>query len=254
MGRHEGKVALCVGSARGIGALAAARLAAGGAKVVIGDISVGEAEETVARIRAAGGEAVAQACDISQEADVAALVETAVSRFGGIDLVHANAADVKTGEKDGDLLNADLALFDRTIAVNLRGHLIVTRATVPRLVERGGGAIVYTSSDAAYTTGPHLYFYRISKGGLNTLMRQVAAGWGKAGIRANIVSPGMVIPDEGDYLMNAEAQANHLAKTPHTRLGKADDVAAMVEFLLSDDAAWVNGQVVSVNGGYLMKP
>lgn len=254
MGRHDGKVALCIGSARGIGARAAERLAAGGAKVAVGDIALSEAQALVERIRAAGGEAVALACDIAEEAQVAALVAATVDRFGGLDLVHVNAADVKTGEQDEDLLAADLAIFDRTIAVNLRGHLICTRLTVPHLLQRGGGAIVYTSSDAAYTLGPHLYFYRIAKAGLNSLMRQVAHGWGKAGIRANVVSPGMVLPEEGAYLIDGPAQNAHLARTPSPRLGQPTDVAAMVDFLLSDDAAWVNGQVISVNGGYLMKP
>jgi NAD(P)-dependent dehydrogenase (short-subunit alcohol dehydrogenase family) len=250
---HEGKVALCIGSARGIGARTAERLAAGGAKVVIGDIDLASAERTVRGIREAGGEAMALPCDISDESAVAAFVEAAVEKHGGVDLAHLNAADVATGAKDMDLLTADLSLFDRTIAVNLRGNLVCTRQIVPHMLRRGRGAIVYTSSDAVYTTGQSLFFYRMSKAGLNSLMRQVASRWGSQGIRANVVSPGFILMDEGEHLMDDAFQQAHLAATPSTRLGETRDVAAMAEFLLSDLAEWVNGQVISVNGGYQMR-
>jgi NAD(P)-dependent dehydrogenase (short-subunit alcohol dehydrogenase family) len=251
--KHAGKVALCIGAASGIGARTAARLAAGGAKVVIGDINLAGAEATARAIRESGGEAVAQPCDISDEGQVNDFVRAALERHGGVDLAHLNAADVETGKKDNDLLAADMAIFDRTIAVNLRGNLLCTRAIVPQMLRRGRGAIVYTSSDGAFTTGQSLYFYRMSKAGLNSLMRSVASRWGSEGVRANVASPGFILMDEGEHMMDQAFQAAHLAATPSPRLGRSHDVAALAEFLLSDDAEWINGQVVSVNGGYLMR-
>jgi NAD(P)-dependent dehydrogenase (short-subunit alcohol dehydrogenase family) len=253
--KHQGKVAVCAGGATGIGAQSMRRLAQGGAKVVIGDINMEGAERVVAEITAAGGEGLAVQCDISSEAAVGALVEAAIERFGGVDLAHINAADVSLtrGGLDNDLLTADLAIFDRTIAVNLRGHLICTRALIPEFLRRGGGAMVYTSSDSAFTTGPGLCFYRISKAGLNGLVRQVAQRWGKDNIRANIVSPGLIINDGGAHILSPEARAAHLARQASPRLGEPDDVAAMVDFLLSSDASWITGQVMSVNGGFFMR-
>lgn len=251
---HTGKVALCVGAATGIGARTAERLALGGAKVLIGDINIAGAEETAARLRDAGGEAYAVACDIAEEDQVEAMVETAVGRFGGLDLALLNAADLRMNARDVDLLDADLAVFDRIIQVNLRGNLICTRKIVPHMLRRGRGAIVYTSSDAVYTLGQHSYFYRMSKSGVNSLMRSVAVRWGSDGLRANVVSPGFIQKEGGAvHQMDEEFQAKHLAATPSTRLGNNHDIAAMAEFLLSDAAEWVNGQVISVNGGFVMR-
>lgn len=254
MGKHEGKVAVCFGAARGIGARAAERLAAGGAKVVIGDVNLAIAEQTAAGIRAGGGEAVALTCDISSEEQVAAVVAEAVGRFGGIDLVHQNAADASLVARDIDLIETDLSLFDQTIAVNLRGSVICTRLVVPEIIKRGAGAIVYTSTDGVYTQGKYQYFYRMSKAGLNSLMRSVAHRYGKEGVRANVVSPGMILADDGEHMMPEEIKQAYLDRTSSTRLGQPADVAAMVDFLLSDDAGWVTGQNISVNGGYMMRP
>jgi NAD(P)-dependent dehydrogenase (short-subunit alcohol dehydrogenase family) len=253
MGKHAGKVAVCFGSATGIGAASVLRLAQGGAKIVLGDINVEGAQALIRQVTEAGGEGLAQACDIADEAAVAALLEAGVARFGGLDLAHVNAADVATSLRDLDLLENDLAVFDRTIAVNLRGHLICTRALIPLLLQRGGGAIVYTSSDAVYTSGLGLPFYRLSKAGVNSLMRQVAQRWGAQGVRANVVSPGMVLTPAARGHMPPDVQAAHLARSASPRLGEADDIAAMVDFLLSPDASWVTGQVVSVNGGFHMR-
>lgn len=254
MNKFAGKVAICFGGAVGIGARSAERLAAGGAKVIIGDVNLDAARQTAQGICDAGGEATAVICDISNEDQVAAAVKAAVDRFGGLDLVHQNAADAGLVAQDSDILENELSLFDDTIAVNLRGSVICTRLTIPELLKRGGGAIVYTSTDGVYTQGKYQYFYRMSKAGLNSLMRSVALRYGKEGVRANVVSPGLILADDGGHIMPEEITRAHLERTPSTRLGKPSDVAAMVDFLLSPDAAWVTGQNISVNGGYLMRP
>jgi NAD(P)-dependent dehydrogenase (short-subunit alcohol dehydrogenase family) len=252
MGRHEGKVCVCVGSATGMGAETAERLAQEGARVAIGDLNIGAAQDVVTRIKAAGGKALAQTCDITDEASVGALFQAAAGAYGGVDLMHVNAADTQAVTRDYDALSTDLAVFDRSIAVNLRGHLLCTRAAIPLMLGRGKGAIVYTSSDAAKGAAPNLVGYYVSKAGLNALMRHVATRWGKEGVRANVVSPGFILTESLKTNLPKEAIEEGLARTPSPRLGEVRDIAAFVSFLLSDDAEWINGQAVSVNGGSVM--
>jgi len=251
-GRHAGKVAVCVGSATGMGAQSALRLASEGAKVVVGDINMEAATALIERICSAGGEAVAQECDIASEAAVNDLIQGAARRFGGLDLMHVNAADLSLGPKDGDALSVDLATFDRSIEVNLRGHLLCTRAAIPLMRERGKGAIVYTSSDAAKTAAPFQFGYYVSKAGLNALMRHVAIRWGAKGIRANAICPGVILTESVLRMMSEDVRTAALKSVPSPRLGEPEDIAGLVSFLLSDDAEWINGQAISIDGGAVM--
>lgn len=252
MGRHTGKVAVCAGSATGMGAETAFRLAMEGAAVTVGDINLDAAETLVERIRAAGGDAVAQAFDIADEASVNALIQGAARRHGGLDLMHVNAADLRVVRKDGDALSTDLAVFDRSVEVNLRGHLLCTRAAIPLMLARGRGAIVYTSSAASKTAAPSLVSYYVTKAALNGLMRHVATRWGKEGVRANAICPGVVLTETIQRNMNPAVIEASLKRVPSPRLGKVEDIAGLVAFLLSDEAEWINGQAVSIDGGSVM--
>jgi NAD(P)-dependent dehydrogenase (short-subunit alcohol dehydrogenase family) len=253
MGRHSGKVAVCAGSATGMGAESAFRLASEGAKVVVGDVNIKAAEALVERIKAAGGEAVAEAFDIVEEESVNALIQGAAKRYGGLDLMHVNAADLRVVAKDRDALSTDLAVFDRSLAVGLRGHLLCTRAAIPLMHQRGKGAIVYTSSDAAKTSAPALVSYYVLKAGLNGLMRHVATRWGAEGIRANAICPGVVLTETVMRNMSDAMREDARKRTPSPRLGKVEDIAGLVAFLLSDDAEWINGQAISIDGGGVMQ-
>jgi NAD(P)-dependent dehydrogenase (short-subunit alcohol dehydrogenase family) len=142
-----------------------------------------------------------------------------------------------------------LDLFDHTIAVDLRGHLLCTRHALPHLLERGGGAIVYTSSAAAFVGEPLRPSYAMAKSGVNALARHVASAWGKQGIRANCVAPGLVLHGEVAARSSEELRSSAFKRGRSNRMGTPEDVAAMVTMLLSDDASWVNGQVISVDGG-----
>jgi NAD(P)-dependent dehydrogenase (short-subunit alcohol dehydrogenase family) len=250
------KVAVVAGGGSGIGAATAARLGEEGAAVVVGDLVGTRAHEVAARIRADGGRALGVEFDISDDASVGALVAAAVDEFGGLDLMHANAADLspETIGSDIDALAVPLDVFDRTISVNLRGHLLCTRHSIDLMLAAGGGAIVYTSSAAAHVGEPQRPSYGMSKGGINALMRHVASRWGRDGIRANAVAPGLVLtPAIRDNL--DDTLRNHalgIGRSP--RLGEPEDIAAMVAFLMSDDGAWVNGQVISVDGGATIRP
>jgi NAD(P)-dependent dehydrogenase (short-subunit alcohol dehydrogenase family) len=145
-----------------------------------------------------------------------------------------------------------LEVFDRTIEINLRGHLLCTRHAIPVLLQRGGGSIVYTSSRGGITSETVRVSYSVSKSGIHALMRHTALAWGKEGIRANVVAPGTILT--APLLKLGEAYIQERSKAVQTsRLGRPEDVAAGVAFLLSDDAAFINGQILSIDGGVTMR-
>jgi NAD(P)-dependent dehydrogenase (short-subunit alcohol dehydrogenase family) len=253
MRRLEGKVLIVAGGGSGIGAAVAQRLAQEGAAVVVGDLNAAAAEAVAASIVASGGRASGVGCDIADEAAANALVAAAVRDYGGLDGIHVNAADMQAIRSDGDALQLDLAVFDRTLAVNLRGHLLCTRAALPELLKRGGGAIVYTSSGAADMGEPTRLSYAVSKSGLHALMRHVASRWGKQGIRANAVAPGLVITEQLREHFPENLRQATLAITRSPRLGASEDIAAMVAMLMSADGEWINGQVIGVDGGAMFR-
>ncbi|MEJ6654486.1 MAG: SDR family oxidoreductase [Pseudomonas sp.] len=247
------KVAVVAGGGAGIGAVTVRHLAREGAAVVIGDLDGARAESLAAAIRAEGGRAEGVQCDISEDASVAALVKAAVDRFGGLNLMHVNAADMRSLLEDTSAVDVPLEIFDRTMAVNLRGHFLCTRHAVPALLERGGGAIVYTSSAAAFMGEPERVCYAVSKSGIHALMRHVASAWGKQGIRANVIAPGFVITDDNRHMMSEEFKDQVLAITRSPRLGEPDDISAAVVYLASREGEWINGQVLGIDGGVLLR-
>lgn len=250
-----GKVAVVAGGAGGIGTATSIRLAEEGASVVVGDVNAEAAAEVAARIHSAGGRAIARGFDISDEAQVSDLVQVAIKEFGGIDALHANAADLSPGVIGGDSDVVDMAMevFDRTVAVNLRGHVLCARRAVPAMLERGGGALVFTSSAAAYVGEPERPAYAITKSGITALVRHIASRWGKKGIRANAIAPGLVLTPTVQEGLEPQFRERVLRIGRSARLGRPEDIAAMAAYLMSDDGEWINGQVLSVDGGALMR-
>lgn len=247
------KVFIVAGGGSGIGAATAARLGEEGACVLVGDYDAGNAKQVAEGIAAKGGRALGVQFDISQEQSVNTLVAAAVDTYGGLDGVHVNAADMVSILSDTDAARVDLAIFDRTLQVNLRGHLLCTRAALPHLLKRGAGSLVYTTSGAAYMGEPTRVSYGVSKSGMLALMRHVASRWGKKGIRANAIAPGLVLTDAVRRGMSEQERGQVLAFTRSARLGDPRDIAAAAAFLMSDDAEWINGQVLSVDGGVTMR-
>jgi NAD(P)-dependent dehydrogenase (short-subunit alcohol dehydrogenase family) len=252
--RLRDKAIIVVGSATGIGAATVKRLAGEGAHVCAADINHTGAQAVAAAVTASGGKAFAVEIDIADEPSVARAFAEAVERLGKLDGAHINAADLRTIFGDSNAMDVDLGVFDRTIAVNLRGHLLCTRAALPHLLATRNGALVYTSSGAADAGDPENPSYAASKSGLNALMRHVAGTWGPTGLTANCIAPGFVMtPEMIANGVTPQVLDYFSTRTPAARLGNVEDIAAMAAMLLSEDARWINGQVIHVNGGWLKR-
>jgi NAD(P)-dependent dehydrogenase (short-subunit alcohol dehydrogenase family) len=247
----EGKVVVVAGGATGIGAEAAKRLASEGARIVVGDINADAAEATAAGIRRAGGKATVVGFDIAQDDSCRALMERAVELYGAVDGLFNVAADLSPGTlgRDTDLLSVPLEVWRRTLDVNLTGYMQTARHAVPHLLARRGGAIVNTISGLVLTGDPARPAYGASKGGVVTLTKHIASRWGREGIRCNAVAPGLVVTEQSWRSVSDEEKERIRAMVRSNRLGRPEDIAAIVAFLISDDGSWINGQTLAVNGG-----
>lgn len=249
--RLEGKVVIVAG-AGGIGNELARRYASEGAAVVIGDLDGEGAQALAASIAGSGGRAVGMPLDGGDESSIRALVAGAVAEFGGLDGFHANFAVFTEGEED--ILDIGMEAYDQAMAVNARGYVLCTRLALPEMLKRGGGAIVYTSSGAAYIGEPVRLAYAMSKAAVHALMRHVARRFGREGIRANVIAPGVILHPRMAAAMPAEVIAAFSEATLTGTLGTPEDVAAMGALLLSDEGRYITGQVIGVDGGNPLRP
>ncbi|MBK6719168.1 MAG: SDR family oxidoreductase [Sphingomonadales bacterium] len=247
----SGKVGIVAGGGRGIGAATARRLANEGAHVVIGDLMGDWAKEVADGIRSDGGNAVGMDLDGTSAESQSAIVAFAHEQFGGLDFYHSNLAGGTEG--DVDALNCPVEVLEKSFAINTKSHFLATQAALPRIIERGGGAMIYTSSGAATGGAPWQVAYPMTKNAIHALARHVASKFGKQGIRANVICPGLVLTEAVKQHLTDEYVERGLKAIPHMRLGQPEDIAAAVTFLASDDGAWVNGQVWHVNGGAQMR-
>jgi len=251
-GRLEGKVIAMTGGATGIGAVTAQRMAAEGAHVVIGDINLAGAEEVVTAIRAAGGSARTILCDVAVEEQVKALVDLAVDSFGGLDGYFSNAANLSKEVLglDTDAVDTPPEVWGATLRVNLVGTFFGHRHAIPHLIARGGGALVNTLSVSAFIGEPVRMAFSASKAGIAALSRNSASRFGKQGVRSNCVAPGAVLSETMKASVSQEFTDGILGMISCPRLGRPEDIAAMVCFLMSNDAEWINGQTFRVDGGW----
>ena len=194
MERFRDKIAIVTGGGSGIGRATALRLASEGAAVTVADISTDAADAVAAEVEAAGGRSRAQVVDVSDADAVAAMVADTVAAFGGLDVLHNNAAALDQNRHDQDVVTMDLATWERVMAVNLTGPMLGCRYAVPAMLERGGGAIVNTASAAAFYGSRTLLVYGTSKAGVVALTRYVATAYSDRGIRCNAIAPGVVVP------------------------------------------------------------
>ncbi len=243
------RVALVTGGSRGIGRAVAQILARAGARVAVDYVRDARAAESlVEEVRSAGGEAVALAGDVSQAPAARALVESTVAAWGRLDIL-VNNAGIWEEDRAGE---GDLEVWERTLAINLRGAFLVTDASVPHL-EKTRGSVLFVSSTAGQRGEAGHSAYAATKGGLISYTKSLAAELGPRGIRVNCVAPGWVETDlTRDALSDPGRRRDIEASIPLGRVAQADDIAGPVLFLVSDLARHIQGEVLNVNGGSVL--
>lgn len=253
MARFTSRSALVTGAASGIGEATARLFAEAGARVVVADINLDGARRVVNGINEAGGEAVAVHVDLEHEDSIQKMAAAAEGAFGTIDILHNNAAasGPDTIGRDTGILDMDVGVWDRTMAVNLRAPMLACKYLLPGMLAQRRGVVVNTSSNSALAGDLSLVAYGSSKGGVNSLTRYVATMYGAQGIRCNAISPGPVLTPSLAGNLTDEARAIMVSNSLTGKLGVPEDVAHLVLFLASDDAAYVNGEIIRVDGGML---
>jgi len=250
--RFVGKVVIVTGAGGNIGRATAKLLATEGAAVTVADLAGDAAAAVVAEIEADGGTARVQPTDVTDPDAVEAMVRDTVAAYGGLDVLHNNAAAIALNGKDQDVVTMELDTWRQVLDVNLTGPMLGCRFAIPAMLERGGGAIVNTASAAAFYGSRTLAAYGTSKAGLVALTRYVATAYGDRGIRCNAVAPGVVV-DEATQTALGGPMGDTLRRytTSHLvgRLGYPEEIAAAVAYLASDDARFVTGETLRVDGG-----
>ncbi|MGI4733061.1 MAG: SDR family NAD(P)-dependent oxidoreductase [Janthinobacterium lividum] len=247
--RFEDRSIIVTGAGSGIGRAAALLFAAEGGRVVVADVTEG-ADETAAMIRAAGGTAEAFRMDAGSEPDVERVVALAVERFGGLDVMFANAG-ISGGM--ANIYDTSVELITEVLRVNLIGPFLAVKHAAPRIAERGGGAIVLTASVAGLRSGAGSPAYSASKAGVINLAQVSAQQLSGSGVRVNALCPGLtktgMTQPVFDYAREAGKTDRIGRLNPLRRGAQADELARVALFLASDDASYVNGQAIAVDGG-----
>jgi NAD(P)-dependent dehydrogenase (short-subunit alcohol dehydrogenase family) len=250
--RLEGKVAVITGSTKGIGRVIASTMAAEGAKVVLAGRTVPRGEAMVESIKDAGGDAVFVPADVGNEDDVNKVVQTAVDRFGKLTTLVNNAASTDLiNRADARLTDVSLDAWDKVLHVTLTGAMLMSKQAIPRMIESGGGSVVNISSEGSYRPDPEMAAYAAAKGGMNALTRSIAVAYGRQNIRANTIITGMILPPQSLPLFEADPVVWEKLNSQHltTRLGRREDIAAGVVYLASDEAGFVTGVELPIDGG-----
>lgn len=241
----EGKVALVAGASRGIGAVTARAFADAGAAVVIAARD-GKALDSVAKsIESAGGRVLPLTVDVGDATAVERLIQETLNNFGRLDMAFNNATD---GPLPAPLAEIDPADFDRGIRTNIRGTFLGMKYQIPAMLHSGGGAIVNMASLAGLNGVANLGAYVAGKAGIIALTKVAALDYADQGIRVNVVAPGPILTHHLEKA-GTDAQRQAAASTPMRRIGRAEEVAATVLWLCSDQASFITGAVIPVDGG-----
>jgi NAD(P)-dependent dehydrogenase (short-subunit alcohol dehydrogenase family) len=244
-------VALVTGAGGGIGAASSAALAKKGFAVVVTDIDASAADRIAHSLKTQGAAALAVELDVSDESSWREAVRAAELTFGPVTVLHNNAGLTSAAINARDLRveDLDVDLWDEVMAVTLRGSMLGCKHVVPAMIAAGGGSIVMTASVKGSTGSVLRTAYSTAKSGLHGLVRSVAAGYGRHGIRCNAIAPGII--DTDGFRRNARPATVSALETDTLlpRLGRADDIAAMVVYLAADQGSFITGQWIVVDGG-----
>jgi len=250
--RLEGKACLVTGGGTGIGRATALRFAREGASVAVCGRRPGPLADTVGAVRDLGGVAVACHADVSVESGARGAVDFALEAFGRLDVLVNNAGAIR---RDLPADRTPVEEWDRLIATNPRSVFLVSKVAIPRMIESGGGAIVNVSSILGLLSGPGFAAYAAAKAGILGLTRSMAFDYGRHGLRVNAVCPGLVHTPmaEAERPDFVERVPEYAAEHPLGRIGRPEDIAAAILFLASEDAAWITGAHLVVDGGYTLE-
>ncbi|MAU53289.1 MAG: short-chain dehydrogenase [Roseovarius sp.] len=248
----EGKVAIVTGGAQSLGKAAAETLAGYGVKVAIADINIDGAEATAAIIRENGGQAMAVETDVSEEEQVKAMTDAVVAAYGPIEILYNNAAilDADMRDHDRDVASMRVDIWDKAMAVNLRGAMLCSKYALKSMISQKSGSIIFATSGLGVMGDATRSAYAASKAGVIMLSKSIATQYGELGIRSNAIQIGFVLGDNAEKNTPQEIKdillANHL--TPY--LGSPQHIADVVAFLASDEAAFVTGHTLAADGGF----
>jgi len=247
--RLDGKIALITGAGNGMGRAASVLFGTEGARVVVADAVEDGGNETVEAVRAAGGEAAFVKVDVSEDAQVRAMVDFAVSTYDGVHILYNNAGILPAD--DGGVTETPEPTWDRVMDVNLKGVWLGCKHGIPAMLASGGGSIVNVSSVVALMGAATAQIaYTSSKGGVLAMTREIAVEYARQGIRANSLCPG---PLEGpliaELLRDPDQRARRMVHIPMGRLGRAEELARAALFLASDDSSFMTGAALVVDGG-----
>lgn len=243
----ENKIAVITGAGRGIGRASALEFASAGATLVLGDLDPETVADTAAEVEAAGGRAVAMACDVTVPDQVTRLVQSARDDFGRLDILFNHAG----GSPYKPLHEASVEDFHQIVGLNLGSMFHGVQAALPIMMEQGAGTIVSTTSGGGLGAVPGLAIYGAAKAGMIALTRSIAAEYGRHGIRANAVSPGSMDTHGFRQWLDSlpGSDQDYFEQIPAGRLGVAEDIARTACFLASDYSSYINGITVPVDGG-----
>ncbi len=245
-----GQVALVTGGAQGIGGATARRLAADGARVLIADIDGAEAERNAARIREAGGTAATIVTDVGKGADIAGAVARAVAEWGMLTILVNNAYSGQA-ETRGTAVEVAEEVWDRALAVLVKSIFLGAKAAVPHIEAAGGGTIINISSVHGLLAAPRAFIYDTGKAAVIGMTRQMAVDFGPLGIRVNAICPGHIVTERiaPQWEKNPAGLRFFEQQYPLRRTGRPEDIAAAIAFLCSEDASFITGQALAVDGG-----
>jgi NAD(P)-dependent dehydrogenase (short-subunit alcohol dehydrogenase family) len=251
--RLDGKVCFVTGGASGMGRVAAAIFSREGARVAVADVNAEACEAAAAEARAAacgGGDAFAIRCDVTRERDVRDAIAATVARYGRLDVLYNNAGIMMA--EDRSVVDTEESVWDRTLAVNLKGIYLCCKHGIPELIRAGGGSVINIASFVALVgCSVPQDAYTATKGAVIALTKSLAVQFGPQGVRSNAICPGPIeTPLLTEWLLkDPEARRVRLARNPTGRFGRPEDIVNAGIYLASDESAWTNGAIFVIDGG-----